>query len=371
MTMIIKPLTVLGLRGGASLDGIKAEIVSTDGVDIFHTENFRHFPYPEQLLAQICSIWGKKVTDPEYKSKIDAVELEFSAFLDQIVKEYIYEDHNAIDLIGLEGPTICHEPQNRYTYQLGKGRNLSQTFDIKVITHFHNADILNGGIGAPIMASYYQMLAQKFEKPVLFINLGGVSTIFYIGTLGEILAFDCGAGTAFIDDWIRRHVGGAMDYNGKLAALGKTDDRIISTLLRRDFFLKCPPKCIDRDEFARKVEHLEGLSPEDGAATATAFVSEAILDSVERFLPDLPQTAVLCGGGASNPTLTRMIRQKLKDKGIEIFTARELEMEINEAQAVAFLAARRIYNLPITFPATTGVLVPITGGEIYEKDNKE
>ena len=33
-----------------------------------------------------------------------------------------------------------------------------------------------------------------------------------------------------------------------------------------------------------------------------------------------------------------------------------------EAQAFAYLAVRSILNLPISFPKTTGVQVPVTGG---------
>jgi anhydro-N-acetylmuramic acid kinase len=37
-----------------------------------------------------------------------------------------------------------------------------------------------------------------------------------------------------------------------------------------------------------------------------------------------------------------------------------------EAQAFAFLAARRIRGLPITFPGTTGVARAMTGGLIAQ-----
>lgn len=366
--MVIKPINVLGLRGGASLDGIKAELVLTDGVDIFAADKFRKFPYPESLFQKIRAIIGKKADNPEDKALIDAAEIEFSEFIRHIVELYVQESESPIELIGLEGPTICHEPENKYTYQLGKGRILANDTGIKVVTHFHNADILNGGLGAPISASYYQTLAQKLEKPVVFINIGGITTIAYCGQLGEICAFDCGPGTAMIDDWLLKHGGVAMDYDGKFAAIGHPDEKITAALLKHEYFTKYPPKFINRDGFNDKMEHFEGLSLENGAATATAFISEAIAYALAFHLPDVPVTAILCGGGARNPTLVRHIRQKLKDMKIEAHTAKELNMEINEAQAVAFLAARRIHFLPITFPTTTGVSEPIAGGEIYEKE---
>lgn len=367
--MMIKPFNILGLYGGASLDGIKAELVQTDGVDIFHTAQFRQIPYPERLLSKIRSIIGKKITKDDEKKLIDAVEIEFSDFLDQIVKEYVQESESPIDIIGLEGPTLCHEPKNKYTYQLGKGRLLAQSTGIKVVTHFHNADILNGGQGVPITAAYYQMLAQTLPKPAAFVNLSGVTTIIFCGTLGEVYAFDCGPGTALIDDWMLKHGGVAMDYSGKCAAIGNVDPKVVAALMKHEYLAKYPPKFLNYDTFNDKIEHFEGLTLENGAATATALISEATAYSIALYLPVLPQQIVICGGGAYNPTLVRVLRQKLKAMGLEAYTAKELNMNINGAQAIAFLAARRIYLLPITFPTTTGVSAPLTGGEIYEKED--
>lgn len=367
--MVIKPLNILGLMGGTSLDGIKAELVTTDGVDIYQAKAFRHIPYPEHLREKIHSIIGKKIFNPEDKQEIESIDAEFDSFVLEIINEYLSELDCPLDFIALEGPTICHEPENTYSYQLGKGRLIAQETGIKVITHFHNADILNGGLGSPISASYYHALAQNLEKPVVFLNLGGITTLTYIGQLGEISAFDTGPGTALIDDWMIKHGGMAIDYNGKYAATGKADEKILAFLLKHAYFSKQPPKFVDRNAFNNKTEHLEGLSVQDGAATATAFVSESIAHALENFVPELPVRAVLCGGGQFNPTLVRMIRQKLKDKNIMTETASELGLEINEAQATAFLAARRFYGLPITFPTTTGVPQPLTGGEIYEKEN--
>ena len=118
--------------------------------------------------------------------------------------------------------------------------------------------------------------------------------------------------------------------------------------------------------FADKAEHLEGLSLEDGAATATAFVAEAICYSICLYLPEIPKKVVICGKGAANPTLVRFIRQRLPE--IEVTLSKEdgIPQETLNAEVCAFLCARTIYALPITFPTTTGVPVPMSGGEIYE-----
>lgn len=366
--MTIKPLKILGLMSGTSLDGIKAAIVLTDGIDVYETLFTRRFAFDECLRFNIRSVLGKKSTIPEDKALIDDVEEQMSEFLCSVISEIKKETGMEFDAIGLEGPTICNEPDNHYTYQLGKGKIIAQKFSTDVVTHFHNADILNGGLGFPIAATYYNSLAQNLGKPIAFINIGGTTNITWIGHFGEIISFDCGPGNALIDDWMAKHGGVLMDYNGKNAAMGNVHQKIVNTLLKHEFFAKYPPKTLDRNEFKDKIEHLEGLSLEDGAATVTDFVAEAIAYSLAFYLPEVPAQAVICGGGAKNPTLLRFLRNRLKSMNIAFMPENELDIEINDASAIAFLAARRLYSLPITFPSTTGIASAMTGGEIYNKE---
>ena len=366
--MTIKPLKILGLMSGTSLDGIKAAIVLTDGIDVYETLFTRRYTFDENLRFKIRAILGKKSTIEEEKILIDVVEENLTEFLCSIISEIKAETGIEFDAIGLEGPTICNEPDNHYTYQLGKGKIIAKKFNTDVVTHFHNADILNGGLGFPIAATYYNSLAQNLGKPIAFINIGGTTNITWIGHFGEMVSFDCGPGNAIIDDWMSKHGGILMDYNGKCAATGVVHQKIVSTLLKHEFFAKYPPKTLDRNEFNDKTEHLEGLSLEDGAATVTDFVAEAIAYSLAFYLPEVPAQVVVCGGGAKNPTLLRFLRNRLKSMNIAFMPENELDIEINDASAIAFLVARRIYSLPITFPSTTGIASAMTGGEIYKKE---
>ena len=150
--------------------------------------------------------------------------------------------------------------------------------------------------------------------------------------------------------------------------MGKVNEKIVNSLMHHKFFAKFPPKSAYTGIFADKAEHLEGLSLENGAATATAFVAEAVCYSICLYVPELPKKVVICGKGANNPTLVRFIRQRLPN--IEVIVSRDDDIPTNtvNAEISAFLGARAIYSLPITFPSTTGVSVPMPGGEIYESN---
>lgn len=363
---IIKDIRVIGLMSGTSLDGVDIALIETDGVDIYNFGRAYTVPYDDSLRDDIRHILGTKPDSPDHEAAISLVEENLTRFHAEVVKDFLSTEDKPVDLIGFHGHTIHHEPENHYTHQIGDGQLLADLTGIKVVNHFRNADVLAGGQGAPLVPVFHAALCAEMEKPVAVLNIGGVANITWIGANGEMLAFDTGPGNAPVNDWVLKHAGMHMDYNGKLAISGKIHEKILTSLMKHKYFAIYPPKSIDRNIFNEKLEHLEGLSLEDGAATATAFAAEAVAYSVSFYLPEPPKSLIICGGGANNPTMIRFIRQRLP--GIEVKTARDVgwNQDAIEAQAFAYLAARRVACLPITFPTTTGAPEPLIGGQIFE-----
>lgn len=361
---IIKKIKALGLMSGSSLDGISAALITTDGVDVYDVSRTVNVPYDDDIRERLHALIGKKPETPELENELKALEADLTKAHAEVALDVIDYAGGKVDVIGFHGHTMLHEPQNHYIYQLGDGQMLANITQTKVVNRFCKADILAGGQGAPLVSSYYASLVDNFEKPVAVVNIGGITDLTWIGDNGELVAFDVGPGNAPVNDWVRRHAAMQMDYDGKLAVMGKVNGKVLANLMRHKFFAQVPPKSIDRDVFKDKLEHLEGLSLEDGAATATAFIAEAVAYSVALYVPERPKQIIVCGGGAKNPTLVRFLRQKLE--GIEVLTSGQLgwRPDTLEAEAFAFLAARRLYGLPISFPTTTGVQEPVIGGEI-------
>ena len=106
---------------------------------------------------------------------------------------------------------------------------------------------------------------------------------------------------------------------------------------------------------------MEALSSEDGAATLTRFVVDSIVES-QQFLPAPPALWIFIGGGTYNPTLMLQLAQNLP----HIMTAKEVlpYTESLNAMGFAFIGARHLIGLPISFPETTGVAEPLSGAEI-------
>jgi len=105
------------------------------------------------------------------------------------------------------------------------------------------------------------------------------------------------------------------------------------------------------------------MSTEDGAATLTAITAAAVAQGV-KVLPRAPTSWIAGGGGTRNPTLMRMLAERLAPAAVEIAGAVGWSADALEAQAFAYLAVRSLKGLPNTFPTTTGVPRPIAGGVI-------
>src|SRR5258706_1054830 len=156
-------------------------------------------------------------------------------------------------------------------------------------------------------------------------------------------------------------MGQPFDCEGRTAAQGHVDVGWIIRALEHPFFALPPPKSLDRNDFASLA--LPAMAPADGAATLTAFTAEAIARIVP-LLPKQPRSWIVAGGGARNLTLLRMLREPLSPATVEAADGLGWSADAIEAQAFGFLAARGLKGLPLSYTATTGVPIPMTGGVI-------
>jgi anhydro-N-acetylmuramic acid kinase len=268
-----------------------------------------------------------------------------------------------IDIVGFHGQTVLHRPERRLTVQIGDAAALAKAIHIPVMHDFRAADVAAGGQGAPFVPVYHRALAQSLERegPMAVVNIGGVSNITYIDGADTLIACDTGPGNALLDDFMFRMTGQPFDCEGRMAAQGNADTAWIARALEHPFFALPPPKSLDRNDFASLT--LRDMPPADGAATLTAFTAAAIARIVP-LLPKPPRSWIVAGGGARNLTMLRMLREQLSPATVESADALGWSADAIEAQAFGFLAARGLKGLPLSYPATTGVPIPMTGGVI-------
>lgn len=355
----------IGLMSGTSLDGVDAAIMDTDGERAFSfgVSAFRAYTPDEQAVlhkaTQAALSWNFKGAPPRvfvqaegivHKAHIEAVEML---------------DVKGADIVGFHGQTILHRSpengQNGKTLQLGDGQILADALGLDVVYDFRSADMRQGGQGAPLAPVFHSALVSKSEnkKPVGVLNVGGVSNITIVTAKDEMFATDCGPGNGPLDSWVQSCGLGQYDEGGALALAGKSDFALIDQWLAAVFFKKPVPKSADRWDF-NVLDDMKGKSAEDGAATLVAFTAMSIGAVIKKYAIDLKQL-IVCGGGRYN----RALMLALQEQGVaQVVSAEQAGWSGNdmEAQAFAYLAVRSLRGLPLSFPHTTGVYVPTTGG---------
>jgi anhydro-N-acetylmuramic acid kinase len=347
---------------GTSLDGIDVALLVTDGAEIVERGPAATYPYrpDQQALMHDALREAKALEDRTARPGILAeAERQLTLWHAEAVETFRAAHPGPVDLIGFHGQTVIHRPERRLTVQLGPGEELARRTGVPVVHDMRAADVAAGGQGAPLVPVYHRALASRLQdRPVAFVNIGGVANMTWIGREGELVAFDTGPGNALLNDWCERHTDVSMDRDGALAARGKVNENVVGQLLKSNFFATAAPKSLDRNAF--DATRVEGLSVEDGAATLTRFTAQAIAASAS-LVPEAPKLYVICGGGRLNPTLMRELRGLIQAPVI-IAEDRGFNGDSMEAEAWAYLAVRCLHGLPISFPGTTGAPVPLTGG---------
>lgn len=353
-------MLAIGLMSGTSLDGVDAALVLTDGEVVAHLGPSLTRPYPPALREGLRSLLGGNKPVAE----IERAMTEFHAATVAALLQKAGIGPEMVGVVGFHGHTILHRPEERYTRQIGDGPLLARLCGIPVVNDFRTEDVEAGGQGAPLVPVFHAALAAKLERPLAVLNLGGVGNVTYIAEDGDLLAFDTGPGNALIDDWALRHTGEPMDRDGILASSGDADEAAVAAFLAHGYFSRKPPKSLDRDDFAALAARMvEGMEPEAGAATLTAFTVASVAAGAKHF-PKAAKRWLVCGGGRRNPAIMAGLAAAL-DAPVEAVDGEGWDGDALEAQAFAFLAVRSIHGFPLSFPGTTGVPAPQCGGTLW------
>jgi len=373
----------MGLMSGTSADGVDAAIIDLNKNKV-NLLAFDTFAYPLALRRSILELGEQKSCRPA-----DISNLNF--LLGQVFAEAVIRlckksriNLSTIDLVGSHGQTIYHNPKGlrfgkriiRSTLQIGEPSIIAQRTGITTVADFRPRDMAANGEGAPLVpfADYFLFKDKRHNRAVQ--NIGGIANVTYLpaGCRPEnIIAFDTGPGNMIIDRIANILSKGRLNYDkgGKIAAKGKVNIKILNEMLSHPFFLRKPPKSTGREEFGRencdvfyKKAKNKSLSPEDILATATALTAVSITRAYQRFLPQIPDEVILCGGGAHNKTLVKMLQQNLHKVTIRLSDDFGICCDAKEAVSFAILAYATIKGMPNNVPSATGADEALVLGKI-------
>ena len=354
---------------GTSMDGVDLSLIKTNGEDKTHIIFEKNYTYSE--------VYKKKLKDiirnlPNYKSNQMIYAKNNEGFITNKFLHYLrlfmknpkialYK----IDLIGLSGQTIFHNPDKKYSIQLGSGKSIYKEMKIPVITNFRQKDLMKGGQGAPIGSFYHKSILEKINKNGCIINLGGIANITYIGHNKKLISYDLGPANALIDDLSKYFYKKNFDKDGKIAAKGKLIKSILKKFRDDIYFKKKYPKSLDRNYFKKNFQELIMNKSKDAIHTASMMTVDCLITTLNTLKKI--ELVILSGGGRKNLFLKENIKKKLRYKKMRIIDIDDYGYngDLLEAQMFGYLAVRSLKKLIISTPSTTGINESSTGGVKY------
>jgi anhydro-N-acetylmuramic acid kinase len=187
-----------------------------------------------------------------------------------------------------------------------------------------------------------------------------------------------------IDQYVRIHTKNEefFDEDGKYGLNGKVDNIVLKALYEgsvtkdgANYFSIIPPKSLDPGNF-KLIPELDQLKFEDACATLEAFTAFTIADSLKFIKTEIPKKWILAGGGWNNPVITAKLKEYLSEKlgaDVEVIQADQMgwDSKYMEAEIFAYLAARSIQGLPLSYTETTNSKSATFGGHAYIPENKQ
>jgi anhydro-N-acetylmuramic acid kinase len=184
-----------------------------------------------------------------------------------------------------------------------------------------------------------------------------------------VRGFDTGPANCLMDLWATRTLGQAYDHDGAQAAAGRVDEALLQNLLDEPY-LKLPfPKSTGRELFNAVWLDARLGATERAATDVQATLCEFTAVTVARAITELadlaPRALYACGGGAFNHELMRRLAAHLPAASVSDTSALGIPADQVEAAAFAWLAHRRLENLPGNLPSVTGARGLRVLGAIY------
>ena len=338
---------VLGVMSGTSLDGIDLAICT------FTKKGNWEFKIEKQATIKYSDYWKNRLENLHTKNKkiITTTDVEYGAFLGKKIIAFL--DNEKVDFIASHGHTIFHQPENKYTLQIGDGKIIAKTTGITTINDFRSLDVSLGGQGAPLVPIGDLHLFPNYKY---CINLGGFANIS-IKKESEITAFDI-CPVNIVLNQVCKELNIDYDNNGDIAKKGKLVPKLIQQLNQLSFYEKIPPKSLGREWVEKQIIPLIiNQKTEDVLHT----FCEHIAMQIGKYLNN--ETALFTGGGVFNNYLMERIKHYSSSK---IIIPNNTIINFKEALLFSFLGVLRFRNEVNCLQSVTGADRDNCGGIIHQ-----
>ena len=345
----INKYSVIGVMSGTSLDGldiIKCSFTKNDNWQ-YIIEKGTTIKYSEKWIKTLRTIHQKPL------KKINEISIKYGTFIGEEINKFIKKNEFNVDFIASHGHTIFHQPEKKYTLQIGDGETISNTTNKLTISNFRKLDVKLNGQGAPLVPIGDIHLFSNYKY---CLNLGGFANIS-IQEKSNITAFDI-CPVNIILNHLSNRLDMEFDKNGNLGKEGTCNIKLLKKLNKLRFYNQKEPKSLSREWLEENILSLTEIK-EIKTKDILATFYEHIGFQIGKLLRN--KTTLVSGGGAYNKFLCSKIKKYAKS---EIIIATEEIINFKEALIFGFLGVLRIRNEVNCLKDVTGALRDNCGGEI-------
>ncbi|ASG02921.1 anhydro-N-acetylmuramic acid kinase [Vibrio anguillarum] len=360
----------IGVMSGTSMDGVDTALVEMDGNQIrllAHAD----FPMPEDLKQRLLNVCIGQSTNVQEIGELD--HLLGHLFADAVIALLAQSGYQACDIraIGCHGQTVFHQPNGNtpFTMQLGDANIISSKTGIDTVADFRRKDMAFGGQGAPLVPAFHDTIFKSTDSSVVVLNIGGIANISVLRPQQKVLGYDTGPGNMLMDAWCFEQTGHKFDDNGMWARSGKVHQPLLERLNQEPYLALNAPKSTGRELFnlpwLQQILAEFSLAAEDVQRTLCEYTALTIATQVAHYQCGPAPELLLCGGGARNPLLVERLQAHLAHWRIMPTSDKGVDSDYMEAMAFAWLAQRRLHNLPSNLPEVTGASALASLGVVY------
>lgn len=371
----------IGLMSGTSLDGVDGVLAQIDRQGKMQVLGHAFEAFDAAFRAELLAL-NSPGPDELHRGALagNRIARHYAGVVQNLLQPSGLSPER-VRAVGAHGQTVRHRPQAfedlpgqpgiGYTAQLLNPSLLAELSGIDVVADLRSRDLAAGGQGAPLVPAFHLGVFGRPGQDVCVLNIGGISNLSVLRADGSVLGWDCGPGNALMDHWCLQHQGQAYDADGRWAASGQVQDVLLARLTRESYLEKAPPKSTGRDLFnpgwlQQHLLHSPGLNPADVQATLTAFTAQVCARDVLRHAPGV-RSLVVCGGGALNGHLMRLLAQALPNLQVEGSDRHGLPPLQVEAAAFAWLAFKAVHRETASLPSVTGARGARVLGALYPR----
>ncbi|MBB6548876.1 anhydro-N-acetylmuramic acid kinase [Nonomuraea rubra] len=353
-------MRVLGMISGTSHDGIDVAMVDFELVGSVLEGRVRHTastPYPGELRSRlIAALPPAPATLAEVCELDTLIGQSFAAAAASAI-----EAAGPADLVVSHGQTVYHWVEGTHalgTLQIGQPAWIAERTGAPVLSDVRIRDITAGGHGAPLVSVLDGLLLGAYEGGAGALNLGGIANMTVVR--GDALyAYDLGPANALIDAVVTSrglHPRG-FDEDGRIAASGRVDERLLEVLLDEPYYRLPAPKSTGKELF--HLAYVESALARAGVTIGDADLVATLTELTVRTVAHEVRAAgvgtlVVSGGGCRNPVVMDGLRAALP--GVSVAPSDDFGAPADDKEAIAFalIGWLTAHGLPGTVPGGTG-----------------